>query len=167
MPGAWLFSRQHRVTDVAYLRWDYVVKHNVQLPDEYDQIHYDLEPFWGVEPAELIKAQEEVEKVKDSYTLGKAETGKVSVVAWAFQEGKYDTFIHASDRVLDLLQDVADFLPPFRATFSPHDGPNRLSDYDIKNMALQAARSGTCKSPSHPTRSSIHPLYRRRIRLIP
>ncbi len=30
-----------------YPRWSYVTEHNVQLPDEYDQIHNDLEPFWG------------------------------------------------------------------------------------------------------------------------
>ncbi|PBK80587.1 hypothetical protein ARMGADRAFT_859444, partial [Armillaria gallica] len=26
--------------------WEYVEKNNVQLPDEYDQIYRDLEPYW-------------------------------------------------------------------------------------------------------------------------
>ncbi|KIM52545.1 hypothetical protein SCLCIDRAFT_60830, partial [Scleroderma citrinum Foug A] len=33
--------------------WDYIVEHNVQLPDEYDEIYYDLEPFWGVDPEDM------------------------------------------------------------------------------------------------------------------
>ena len=61
-------------------RWQYVIEHNVQLPDEYDQIHHDLEPFWGVAPADLLKTQEELEKKKDSYTLGKNEKGEIVTI---------------------------------------------------------------------------------------
>jgi len=116
----------------------------VQLPDEYDQIYHDLEPFWGVQPHELRESQKALEKETDTYTLGKDEKGRVTVVTWAFEEGKYDNYIWASTLVIDLLQDVAEYLPAdFRATFSPHDGPNRLSDYHIKKASLDAAARGT------------------------
>ncbi|TEB27987.1 hypothetical protein FA13DRAFT_1736176 [Coprinellus micaceus] len=95
------------------LWWQYVKEHNVQLPDEYDQIHADLEPFWGVEPADLRKTQEELEKKKDSVS------------------------------VIGLLREIEDYLPSFRATFSPHDGPDRLSDHGILTAALEAASSQT------------------------
>ena len=131
-----------------YPRWSYVAEHNVQLPDEYDQIHNDLEPFWGVEPADLRKTQEELEKKKDSYTLGKNEEGKVDVLAWAFEEGRYDHYIRASVQVIGLLREIQDYLPSFRATFSPHDGPNRLSDHGILTAVLDAAFSQT--GMSHP-----------------
>lgn len=32
------------LTAILCIRWDFTRKHNVQLPDEYDQIHRDLQP---------------------------------------------------------------------------------------------------------------------------
>ncbi|TFK24115.1 hypothetical protein FA15DRAFT_687615 [Coprinopsis marcescibilis] len=123
------------------LWWQYVTRHNVQLPDEYDQIYKDLEPFWGIDPKDLIANQAELETKKDSYTIGKTETGTIEVLAYAFEDGKYDQLIVGSKRIIDLLQDIKEDLPEFRATFSPHDGPNRLSDYGVKQAALDAALS--------------------------
>ncbi|EDQ99870.1 uncharacterized protein LACBIDRAFT_295861 [Laccaria bicolor S238N-H82] len=124
------------------LWWDYVQKHNVQLPDEYDQMHNDLEPFWGLEPPDLFEIQKELEKKKDSYTLGKTkQNDPVSVLTYAFDEGRYDQLIYGSVNIVKLFREIQDFLPPFRATFSPHDGPNRLSDYAVKLATLEAAHS--------------------------
>ncbi|KAG6380386.1 hypothetical protein JVT61DRAFT_8501 [Boletus reticuloceps] len=39
--------------------WDYVVKHRIQLPDEYDEIFEDIESFWGIDPHELARTQQE------------------------------------------------------------------------------------------------------------
>ncbi|KAJ6618125.1 hypothetical protein B0H10DRAFT_1687422, partial [Mycena sp. CBHHK59/15] len=100
--------------------------HIGQLPDEYDQIHADLEPFWGIEPKDLLSIQSELEAKIDSYTLGKTATSGVSVVNTSFQQGRYDQLIKGSEAILDLLRDVEDFLPPFRAVFNPHDAPNRV-----------------------------------------
>lgn len=126
-------------------RWRYASKNNVQLPDEYDSIYHDLEPFWGIEPRDLLKIREELESKVDSYTVGKTSGGAVAVVKYAFKEGKYDQLIKGSEKIIDLLRDVEDFLPPFRAVFSPHDGPNRLSDYGVKSAVLEAASSRTCE----------------------
>ncbi|KAL0958787.1 hypothetical protein HGRIS_014108 [Hohenbuehelia grisea] len=120
--------------------WEYVTQNNVQLPDEYDQIYQDLEPFWGIEPEDLLKVQQELETKRDSYTLGKNATGPVEVVTYAFDEGRYNQLIKGSERILDLLEDIEAVLPPFRMTFSPHDGPNRLTDHGVKEATLQAAR---------------------------
>ncbi|KAJ7238056.1 glycosyl transferase family 90-domain-containing protein [Mycena haematopus] len=119
--------------------WLYVQRHNVQLPDEYDQIYADLEPFWGIEPKDLLAIRDELEAKVDSYTIGKTTDSEVDVVNTSFTPGKYDQLIVRSDNILDLLSDVEDYLPPFRAVFSPHDGPNRLSDYFVEDTARQAA----------------------------
>ena len=120
-------------------------KHNVQLPDEYDQMYNDLEPFWGLEPPDLFEIQKELEVKKDSYTLGKTkQNDPVSVLTYAFTEGRYDQLIHGSVDIVKLFREIQDFLPPFRATFTPHDGPNRLSDYGVKVAALEAAHSQSC-----------------------
>ncbi|KAJ7148964.1 glycosyl transferase family 90-domain-containing protein [Mycena crocata] len=119
--------------------WNYVQQHAVQLPDEYDQIHTDLEPFWGIEPKDLLAVRAELEAKVDSYTLGKTATSDVRVVNTSLTPGSYDQLIKGSENIIDLLSDVEEFLPPFRAVFSPHDGPNRLSDYFVENAARQAA----------------------------
>ncbi|KAF7313801.1 hypothetical protein HMN09_00537400 [Mycena chlorophos] len=121
------------------LWWDYVREHAVQLPDEYDQLHDDLEPFWGIEPKDLLATRSELEGKADSYTIGKTATTPVAVVNTSFAPGKYDQLIHNSKGILDLLRDIEDDLPPFRAVFSPHDGPNRMSDYFLEQAARQAA----------------------------
>ncbi|KAL0579315.1 hypothetical protein V5O48_002713 [Marasmius crinis-equi] len=126
--------------------WDYVEKHHVQLPDEYDQIHEDLQPFWGISPPELLEIQRELEAKKDSYTIGKNETSGVAVVRTSFQEGRYAQLIKGTTAVVDLLKDIEEYLPTFRATFSPHDGPNRLSDFEVRDAAVQAASVGARQS---------------------
>ncbi|KAJ8518174.1 hypothetical protein ONZ45_g4698 [Pleurotus djamor] len=119
--------------------WEYVTQNNVQLPDEYDQIHRDLEHFWGIDPKDLQKIQQESEDHMDSYTFGKMDGGPVRVVKTAFQEGRYDQLIVGSVKILQLLEEVDDILPTFRATFSPHDGPNRLTDWGVQEATLRAA----------------------------
>jgi hypothetical protein len=126
-------------------RWKYATEHNVQLPDEYDQIYRDLEPFWGIEPADLIKIREESELKKDSYTIGLNETGHVDILTYAFAEGKYNQLIVGTRKIIAMFRDIEQYLTPFRMTISPHDNPNRLSDYAIKQAALEAAASRTCQ----------------------
>lgn len=125
--------------DDLVVRWEYVIANDVQLPDEYDQIHRDLEPFWGIEPSELLDTQSELERKKDSYTIGKTSTSGVAVVQTSFEDGRYNQLIVGSVKVIALLQEIEEFLPPFRAVFSPHDGPNLLSDYAVETATREAA----------------------------
>jgi hypothetical protein len=92
----------------------------------------------------LIVIQKEAEEKKDSYTIGKTEGGEIKVLTYAFEEGRYQQLISGSRGVISLLKQVNHHLPPFRATFSPHDGPNRVSDYHIKKVTLDAASKGEC-----------------------
>ncbi|KAL4071930.1 glycosyltransferase family 90 protein [Scleroderma yunnanense] len=122
--------------------WDYVVKHNVQLPDEYDEIYHDLEPFWGVDPMDLARTQEELEKMLDITTVAKTPSSLgfeiVDTTIGGNTEGPYQRI----NDILDLISDVEHGLPPMRLSFSHHDNPNMLSDWRIRNMALEAARNG-------------------------
>lgn len=36
------------VADCVARRWDFAVRNNVQLKDEYDQIHHDMAPHWAL-----------------------------------------------------------------------------------------------------------------------
>lgn len=124
-------------------RWEYVQLNDVQLPDEYDQIYHDLEPFWGMEPKELIALQAEQELQPDSYTLGQNAEGKLEILQTAFRGN--EGLINHAYMILEHLKSIEDILPPFRATFSPHDGPNLLTDYGVKSALLEAARMDSCE----------------------
>ena len=101
------------------------MEHDVQLPDEYDQISHDLEPFWGMEPSDLFLIQAELETKLDSYTVGKtSKDAPVGILTHAFHDGRYDQLIAGSHAILELLNKIEHLLPEFRFTVSPHDGPN-------------------------------------------
>ncbi|THH07412.1 hypothetical protein EW145_g3402 [Phellinidium pouzarii] len=138
--------------------WDYVQKHNVQLPDEYDQIYKDLEPYWGVDPLELRTAQAEWEAHRDSFTLGKdSQEHVVTIVNMSMAKERETEFLKwGAKPQMDLLKDVYQFIPPFRATFSPHDNPNQFVDWAWKNAAVEAAKKGTYIKPE-----DLQPIERR------
>ena len=55
-----------------------------------------------------------------------------------------------TQEVIDTLKDVQQWLPPFRAVFSPHDNPNMFTDWEVKSMMVRAAGAGKCACfPSH------------------
>lgn len=127
-------------------RWDYVVEHNVQLPDEYDEIYHDLEPFWGIDPFDLQKTREELEKNDEIVVIEKTdESPYIEVVGRKLPAGSEDRLTERVSNILSLLVDVEDLIPPFRAVVSPHDNPGKLSDYGIRSMAIAAAATGSSK----------------------
>lgn len=114
-------------------------RHDVQLPDEYDQIHRDLEPYWGMDPADLQELYTELETKKSNFVVVIKEDGENLDLLNLLVNPERPQGPAWS--VIDLLQDVQAHLPPFRAIFSFHDGPNRLNDFDMKQSLLSAAKS--------------------------
>ncbi|KAI5119394.1 hypothetical protein M0805_005937 [Coniferiporia weirii] len=129
--------------------WDYVQKHNVQLPDEYDQIYRDLEPYWGIDPRDLRVAQAEWEAHPDSYTIGKiSEDSVVTVLNMSMPEDRKTDFLNwGAKPQMDLLNEIYKFIPTFRATFSPHDSPNQFADWTWRNAAVKAAKEDVYIKP--------------------
>ncbi|KAJ7721119.1 glycosyl transferase family 90-domain-containing protein [Mycena metata] len=135
------------------LWWGYAMANNVQLPDEYDQIDRDLAPFYGVDPVEVQRVQREWEAHADSYTIGKdsAKEG-LAMLNFTLPADERVRFELASGgfQLIELLREVEGALPPFRAVFSPHDNPNLVLDYQLRQQALDAAKKGTYIDPAHP-----------------
>jgi len=101
-----------------------------------------------LDPKDLIKIHEENELKKDSYTIGKDTPGAdIDVVTYAFQEGRYNQLIVGSKEIVKMFREIQDYLPPFRMTLSPHDGPNRLTDYGVMDAARTAAGTKTRQWP--------------------
>ncbi|KAF7316645.1 SPX domain-containing protein [Mycena chlorophos] len=133
--------------------WGYMVANNVQLPDEYDQIDRDLAPFYGVDPVDLQTIQFDWEGHKDSYTIGKESVeGGLGMLNFTLPEDERVRFTLAQGafELMKLLEGVEHELPPFRAVFSPHDNPNLLTDWELRQQALDAAREGKYIDIAHP-----------------
>ncbi|KAG0702171.1 glycosyl transferase family 90-domain-containing protein [Suillus ampliporus] len=133
--------RYHRPPPLHFEKWwDYVVAHDVQLPDEYDEIYRDLEPFWGIDPLDFQTTREELEVQEQTVVIAKSDQRPyIEVVDYHLPSDRAEELLKRIDNILLHLQDVEQFLPPFRAVFSPHDNPSMLSDYGIKARALEAA----------------------------
>ncbi|TRM65673.1 glycosyltransferase family 90 protein [Schizophyllum amplum] len=118
--------------------WEYAQANNVRLPDEYDQIFHDLEPFYGLHHADLAAYQRENEAKRDTFTFGR-EIGGPLVVFPGENEHRPE-----ADLLLNLLRDVAHLLPAdFRAVVSMLDNPNQVRDYEAVQAAREAASRGT------------------------
>lgn len=126
-------------------RWKYVKDNKVQLPDEYDQIHHDLEPFWGVDPQQLRDSQRAREASSDTYTIGKlARDSSFTLLAEKLSaDHRSDTLKRGSEAQIALLEDVEKDLPVFRATFSAKGGPDVLTSWEWMEKAREAAKIGT------------------------
>ncbi|KAL0958786.1 hypothetical protein HGRIS_014107 [Hohenbuehelia grisea] len=134
--------------------WNYVQDHNVQLPDEYDQIYRDLEPFWGMNPKELQILTAHEEHNVDTYTIGKNSTSKVGIVNKSFSDPENwaeKNLLRGAHDIIELVQDIEHLLPPFRAVVSPLDNPMFVSDHALRSGLVDAAsRKKTLSLADYP-----------------
>jgi hypothetical protein len=138
--------RYHRKPPLGFdIWWFYVEENAVRLPDEYDMIYRDLEPYWGMSTADLARIQSEWESHVDSYTIGKivheGKAGKMSLLNMSLphpNEERHRLLLGAWE-IIEMLEDVEEFIPPFRAVFSPHDNPNLPFEYLLRTSAIEAA----------------------------
>lgn len=119
----------------------------MQLPDEYDVINERLEPFWGVRPHDLRRIMSDWEDNSDVpiMVFGKTRGNPVRIIKNGMPEAEAKNFADALRDRLNVLLDIEDDLPEFRAIISPGDTPNLLSDWELLEEARSAAKKGTCK----------------------
>ncbi|KIJ36259.1 glycosyltransferase family 90 protein [Sphaerobolus stellatus SS14] len=100
-----------------------------------------LQPFWGVAPKFLQSAQHNWESHPDTFTIGNsADSDTVELLNNTMNENP-----SGMQRVLDqlnVLQDVGEWLPAFRATFTMHDGPAQYISWTLREAAERAAVLG-------------------------
>ncbi|OJA14810.1 hypothetical protein AZE42_04184, partial [Rhizopogon vesiculosus] len=112
---------------------------------EYDQIYRDLAPFWGIEPAQLQAVQRDWEGHVHSYTLGKSTpSGPFYVANETLPDDDHDRrrLLEGGYRILQLMKEVEEDLPLFRAVFSPHDNPNVFLTEEMRSKAIKAGKLG-------------------------
>ncbi|KAI5988946.1 glycosyltransferase family 90 protein [Pisolithus orientalis] len=123
--------------------WEYVVKYDVQLPDEYDEIYHDLEPYWGLDPADLAESVEELATWDDIFTVEKTSSNSGLEIVSATVPESNRVLRDRIEAIIDLTKDFGADLPPMRIQLSPRDDPRMHTDWRIRDMALSAARQGT------------------------
>ncbi|KAG8870066.1 Glycosyltransferase Family 90 domain containing protein, partial [Tulasnella sp. 331] len=117
--------------------WNYMVEHDVQLPDEYDRINQDMAPFWGMKHKALQDLQRELQEQEDTFTIG-IENHSADVVAYNFQPGEFERSgtMRAFDQ-LDQLEALGKWLPDFNATFSMDDAPHQFIDHELRTALVE------------------------------
>ncbi|KAJ9108572.1 hypothetical protein QFC19_002288 [Naganishia cerealis] len=152
--------RYHRSPPKGFdLWWNYVQENNVQLPDEYDQIHRDLEPFRGMRPAYLHSLQPEWESSPGTYVLECNAPDKPGchLAQKTFSEaGEERVGLERATAQLGLLKDIEEYLPHLRVTFSGHDGPAQMVGHEYRSSLEDAAEMGECWASACAPHKPIH-----------
>lgn len=109
----------------------------MQLPDEYDQISRDLYPFRAVSPRDVRTLIDRASTEADTFEVA-VRGGTVSSVG-----GEDGPAIHRQrlDGQLDLVADVAQWIPDMRAVYSAQDTPSTIISYDLRQELTQAAEN--------------------------
>jgi hypothetical protein len=116
-------------------------KHNVQLPDEYDQINKDLQLFWGISPADLRRRIEKASKARDTYTL-KVRGGKIEASGVYKKEKLHD---RRKEGQMALMEPIVDLLPDMSIVYSVHDTPNTVISWEHHQDILMHIDEGDCE----------------------
>lgn len=123
------------------------MEHDVKLPDEYDSIHDDLEPFWGVSPEDLQKIQSDwfEREYRYSVIFGKENGQPLRILNNSMVEHKKEVHLESIMERLRFLEPVDDLLPDFKAIITPMDSPSSPAGWEHKQILLEAAKMGTCQ----------------------
>ncbi|WWD20528.1 hypothetical protein CI109_105004 [Kwoniella shandongensis] len=120
--------------------WAYVCENNVQLPDEYDQIHTDLLPFRALSPRDLNARINAATRLPDTYTL-RVRKGSLRTLS------TYDSkaIEGANERLegqTELIRPIAKFLGDITVVYSVHDTATAVVGYDHKRELLEHVEEG-------------------------
>ncbi|KAH7096374.1 hypothetical protein BKA62DRAFT_719729 [Auriculariales sp. MPI-PUGE-AT-0066] len=121
----------------VWFEWATAAK--VQLLDEFDTLSRDLDVFLAL-PAERLRAsQQEMEKLDQTFTIGKLNGSSLEVLGW---RGNGYARSRAAEQ-LEILQNVQARLPPFTATWTAHDGPRQFFSWQLREAAKRAVSTQT------------------------
>ncbi|KZT55623.1 glycosyltransferase family 90 protein [Calocera cornea HHB12733] len=141
--------------------WAYVQRHEVQLPDEYDQIARDLEPFWGVSASEARAMQEVARAREGTYTLvSSRERGRVVLGGLRVEKEDEPRGMERARAQLELVhgfgavwldengerttveREIVKATGDWEVTFGAGETPRELVDWEVDNDRRWKAKSG-------------------------
>ncbi|KLT43587.1 hypothetical protein CC85DRAFT_272298 [Cutaneotrichosporon oleaginosum] len=166
--------RYHRAPPKGFDKWwHWAQKAGIPLPDEYDQIHHDLEPYWAIRPADFRANAEAASKMDGMYTItcaGKAGGGTEcteKVQGEGLEPEVHLVLTQRSVAQLELIKPLEELLYDTKAVFYMHDGPWQFvgHDYSGEYISKEALADldtvhlgwGSGCAPHKPLRQSWDP----------
>lgn len=136
-------ARYARNPPKGFDKWyNYAVKNNIQLVDEYNQIHNDLEPFWALEPSDLLHRLNVMQDREETFTI-LIENGKTLI------QGE-QAFLRRAKDLGDLIGRFSSQIPhDVEFTFTRHDQPAVQLSWFHKERLLELAKMGEYFGPSN------------------
>ncbi|EJT98365.1 hypothetical protein DACRYDRAFT_90924 [Dacryopinax primogenitus] len=147
--------------------WAYVERHNIQLPDEYDQILADLQMFYAYTPRSLRRLQALTRTTPATYTLSASSAlGSIALATANLAEGsEREIGMIRAKAQLDILQgfgetwtdeltgektnvarEIVLATGDWEATFGAGDVPMEFADWELYNERRVRARAGQSES---------------------
>ncbi|KAI5480769.1 glycosyltransferase family 90 protein [Pseudohyphozyma bogoriensis] len=123
--------------------WRFAEENNVQLRDEYDQIHKDLAPHWALEPHDNRHRNKVMQERDHTFTLA-IVPGETMPKAY----GQHAHLRRATDvaKVLSLF--AANFPRPLNTTFIIDDNPAVMLNYAQRDRMVELSEQGEYYGPS-------------------
>ncbi|KZO93944.1 glycosyltransferase family 90 protein, partial [Calocera viscosa TUFC12733] len=123
--------------------WEYVKKHNVPLPDEYDQIMRDFLPYYAYTAADLRKLQEEQREKEGTYTIaslpGLTDDNTTSSAHEAMRSILEEGIFEAQQTVEQALVDATG---AWEATFNVQDVPQDNWNWEFGELMRETREAG-------------------------
>ncbi|KZT57497.1 glycosyltransferase family 90 protein [Calocera cornea HHB12733] len=122
--------------------WAYVERHDIQLPDEYDQILADLHMFYAYTPRSLRRLQALTRTTPATYTIASQPLhGTISLATANLASG--------DEREIGLIRlrehvdrEIVAATGEWEATFGAGDVPMEFADWELYNERRVRARAG-------------------------
>ena len=132
-------------------------ENNVELPDEYDQIQRDLAPFRSYSPSSIAKAIDKASALPDTFSL-RVKRGAVRLTSSKEVQASIDGAHERMEGQLDMLRDVARWIPDMTAVWGLHDTPQVIISHDHRRELQEFYEDGecTCYSLSATLSPSAH-----------
>lgn len=119
-------------------------ENDIPLPDEYDQISHDLNPFKALSPTEIQKRLKLSLNIPEAYVIS-VRSGSVTA---SFTPGTHGHALEtAKDRLagqLGLIEPVAALLEDFTAIYSVHEPAVHLLGFEHRRELGEHLERGEC-----------------------
>ncbi|KAG7290379.1 hypothetical protein NEMBOFW57_000379 [Staphylotrichum longicolle] len=113
--------------------WAFAKSKNVQLVDEFDTIHEQLTPFWGLKPS-TIRARAREALGTDNQLLGvQVRRGNATHIFGGFE--------WMQTKLVDMINVFAEFLPDMDLAFNANDEPRVVVPHDDMSRLVHTART--------------------------
>ena len=131
------YRRRYGIPPPPYFdKWyKFAKKRNVQLIDEYDTIHKQLMPFWGLEPYVIRERVREAVGFDNMVVVVSIRNGKVTLI-----DGPgADRYQWYKDTTPNMIKNFVQYLPDMDLALNVHDEPRVVVQHDLLQRHVSLA----------------------------